>query len=200
MAFPDAWTEFALITIENQGGTETEWMASTETIDINEGEYPWESIPNLAGGRISKQSPQEDGEVTIEMYSVQIALEDNGGLEQSWVGGTIDASEPLVSDISEAAGVDRQRTRFRLSFLWTNDPAVTSASGTTAGSTDAERFVASNCRITSFKTVFTEGIKKTTVTFKYPPMTKAGTIRNFSWESGDDTALVSVDTTHGAFS
>ena len=80
MALPEAWTEFALITIEDAGGTPTEWMAPTETIDINEGDYPWESIPNLAGGRISKQSPQEDGEITIEMYSVQIAYEDDGGL------------------------------------------------------------------------------------------------------------------------
>ena len=33
----------------------------TETIDISEPDYPGESIPNIAGGRIWKQSPQEDG-------------------------------------------------------------------------------------------------------------------------------------------
>jgi len=199
MALPEAWTEFAIITIEKANGTPYEFMAITETIDINEGDYGGESKVNLAGGRIWMQSPQEDGEVTLELYEVQVAAEDNGGIAQWWVGGTLDASEPLVSDISEAAGVDRQRDRFRVSILWTNDATAAAADNTTASSTDSERFVASNCRITAFKTAFTEGIKKTTVTFKFPAMTKLGTVRNFSWESGDQTALVSVDTTHGAF-
>ena len=200
MAFPEAWTEFALITIEKASGTPFEWMAATETIDIAEGDYPGESIMTVSGGRIWKQSGQEDGEITLEMYPVQVALEDNGGLFQSWVGGTIDGSEPLVSDITEAVGVDRPRTRFRVSILWTNDTAVTSADGTTGSSTDALRFVASNCRITSHKAEFTDGIFKVTITFKFPAMTKVGTVRNFSWESGEQTALVSVDTTHQAFS
>ena len=200
MAFPEAWTEFALITIETQAGTTSEFMAITETIDIAEGDYPGESIMSVAGGRLWKQSAQEDGEITLEMYPVQVALEDNGGLMQSWVGGNIDASEPLVSDITEIAGVDRPRTRFRVSVLWTNDPAVSSADGTTAANTESLRFVGSNLRITSHKAEFTDGIMKVTITFKLPAMDKPGTVRNFSWESGDDTALASVDTTHGAFS
>lgn len=200
MAFPEAWTEFALITIEKAGGSAGfEFMAVTETIDISEGDYPWESIPTISGGRISKQSPKEDGEITLELYPVQVAVEDDGGLFQWWVGGTIDASEPLVSDISENAGVDRTRDRFRVSVLWTNDGAVTAADGTTASSTDALRFVAQNCRITSHKAEFTDGILKITATFKFPALTKTGTVRNFSWESGDQTPLVSVDTTHGSF-
>ena len=132
MAFPDAWTEFAMITIEKANGTDFEWMAITETIDISEGDYPGESVMNIAGGRIWKESPQEDGEITLEMYPVQVAYEDDGGLFQKWVGGTIDSSEPLVSDISEAAGVDRPRDRFRVSILCTNDAAVGAADGTTA--------------------------------------------------------------------
>ena len=199
MAFPDVWTEFALITVEKAGGTDVEFMAITETIDIAEGDYPFESIPNLAGGRIAKQSPQEDGEITLELYPVQIAVEDNGGFFQQWVGGSVDSGEPLVSDITEVAGVDRVRDRFRVSILWTNDPGVTAASGSTAINTEALRFVAQNCRITSHKAEFTDGIFKVTVTFKFPALTRAGTVRNFSWESGDDTALATVDTTHGSF-
>ena len=200
MAFPEAWTELALITIETDAGVTSEFMAITETIDISEGDYPGESIMTIGGGRIWKQSAQEDGEITLEMYPVQVALEDNGGLAQSWVGGTIDSSEPLVSDITEAVGVDRPRTRFRVSVLWTNDTAVTSADGTTGANTESLRFVGDNCRMTSHKADFTDGIFKVTITFKLPAMDKVGTGRNFSWESGDDTALASVDTTHGAFS
>jgi len=199
IAFPEAWTEFALISVEKAGDSPFEFMATTETIDISEGDYPWESIPTVSGGRISKQSPKEDGEITLEMYPVQIAVEADGGMFQQWVGGTVDASEPLVSDISEAAGVDRTRDRFRVSILWTNDTAASTAAGTTAASTDSLRFVAQNCRIISHKAEFTDGIFKVTVTFKFPALTKAGTVRNYSWESGDQTALVAVDTTHGAF-
>lgn len=201
MAFPEAWTELALITIESQAGTTSEFMAITETIDISEGDYPGESIMSVAGGRLWKQSSQEDGEVTLEMYPVQTALEDNGGLFQSWVGGTIDASEPLVSDITEAAGVDRPRTRFRISILWTNDTGASSADGAVASGSEGLRFIASNCRITSHKADFTDGIFKITATLKFPAMTKTGTVRNFAWESCDNSAaMVAADTTYGTFS
>ena len=171
-------------------------MAITETIDISEPDYPGESIPTVAGGRIWKQSPMEDGEITLEIYPIELDTTTGVGLAQHYVGGTWDTSEPLATFGTGASdykpGVFYPRDKFRIAILWTNDPAATAAESTTAASTDSYRFWAMDCRIISHKTSFTDGIVKTTVTFKFAPTNKAGTTRNFAYDSGDQTALVAL--------
>lgn len=206
MAQPDTWDEVALVSVYRKGDSTTgerQFAAITETIEINEGDYPGESIPNLAGGRIWHQSPQEDGEITLELYPLDLATNaDNKGMFQFWhgVSGTppaaYDTSEPMATDTSWPAGANRVRDSFRVSILWTNDVTVSSAAGATAASTDSLRFYATDCRIISHKTDFTDKIVKTTVTFKYPAFNKAGTTRVGIWESGINTALSAL----GAYS
>ena len=192
IVFPNIWDELALVSISPVSGSDIEFAAITETIEINEGDYPWESIPTLAGGRIGKQSPQEDGEITLEIYPIELDAASGVGLFQQWSGGDQDASEPLATDLTWAAGINRNRTRFRVAVLWTNDTAAATGFGATAASTDALRFFATDCRIISHKTSFTDGVVKTTVTFKYPAMNKAGTAKIGAWQSGDNTALVTL--------
>lgn len=196
MAFPDAWEEVALVSVTKFAASPVavQCAAITETIDISEPDYPGESIPNLAGGRVWKQSPQEDGELTLEIYPLELATGTNNvGLFQQFVGGTYDASEPLITDTSWAAGINRERDRFRVTVLWTNDTTPpTTAEAATAASTDSLRFSAMSCRIISHKTSFTDGVVKTTVTFKFPAMNKAGDTMMFRWESGDQTALGAI--------
>ena len=192
MSFPDAWTEVALVAVSLKGGSEIQFAAITETIDIAEGDYPGESVMNLAGGRIWKESPKEDGEITLELYPVELDTTSGVGLFQQWVGGTFDTSEPLTTDTTEVAGIQRSRSQYRVSVLWTNDPAATTAAGATAASTDALRFYATSCRITSHKASYTDGILKVTVTLKFPALNKAGTANIGVWESGDQTALVTL--------
>lgn len=210
-AFPKSWEEVALITIERYPGTEHDILqanAFTETIDISEPDYPGESIPNLAGGRIWKQSPQEDGEITLEFYPVSTILDTGltpdlyGGLFQFWTTGqTIDITSPtrpVATNVTYVAGVDYSRERFRVAIMWTNDTAVTSASGATSTSTKVGlRFVALGCRMTSHKSAFTDGILKSTATFKFPAMNKIGTVKMSRWDSTDDgsgTPMTSLGT------
>lgn len=199
MAFPDIWAETALVEVQKfDGTTPLKWqcMAMTESVDISEPDYPGEGIPTLSGGRVWKQSPMEDGEITLEIYPIELDAADdanNKGLFQQYIGGTYD-TDPITSDTSWVAGVSRTRDRFAVSILWTNDATATVASSTTAASTDSLRFVAISCRIISHKTSFTDGIVKTTITFKYPAMNKAGDTMMQRWESGDDTALVALFT------
>jgi len=192
MAFPDAWEETCLVSIEKLSGSAIEFMAITETVDINEGDYPGEGVPNVAGGRLWKQSPAEDGEITLEIYPVELDTVTGVGLFQHHAGGTWDTDEPLATDVAWPAGVDRSRDQFRLVILWTNDPAETLANGTTADSTDSLRFAAMGCRITSHKAAFTDGILKITATFKFPAFNKAGTVRMCRWDSGDQTSVVAL--------
>ncbi len=162
-----------------------------------QGDYPGESVPTTAGGRIWKQSPEEDGEITLELYPIQLSVADNTGLFQQFAGndddaGGYDDSEPLATNttfIASAYTARRQRTKFLVAVMWTNDPLQESAitmdtPGTTAKV--ALRFHVKEARIVSHKTAFTDGIVKTTVTFKYPAMNKAGTTRSWAWESSND--------------
>ena len=206
MAFPTMWSEVALVSLYRKGDSTTgeiEFAAITEDISINEGDYPGESISTSAGGRLWKQGPQEDGEIELTIYPIEMASTGGVGMFQYWHGvsgaspAAYDTSEPLTSDTSWPAGAARIRDSWRVSILWTNDPAVTSAGGATAASTDGLRFYATDCRIISHKSEWTPGDGlKTTVTFKYPAFNKAGTTRIGIWESGDNTAIATL----GAYS
>ena len=199
-SFPDAWEECALITIDRYDASSPITLqanALTETIDIAQGDYPGESIPNIAGGRVWKQSPEEDGEITLEMYPTSLTIDTNTtpdtyqGVFQFFAGGTIDTTtptQPIATTTTFSAGVSRVRDRFRVTIMWTDDTAQTSATATTtATDKTALRFSAMGCRMTSHKAEFTDGILKVTATFKYPAMNKDGTVRMWKWESTNDT-------------
>ena len=192
MAFPDAWVDVALVTVVELGAasadtTQIDAHAMTETIDISEPDYPGEGIPTLAGGRVWKQSPQEDGEVTMEIYPVEVDLTANTGFFMWFGGGAAQGSEPRQTDTSWIAGVDRTRQRYAVAIMWTNDNVggsePTDALQTTDTASDALRFVALGCRIVSHKVSFTDGILKATVTVKFPAMDPTGTIRCYRWDS-----------------
>ena len=184
MAFPQAWEETALITIQKLAGTAYQFAAITETIDISEPDYPGESVPNLAGGRIWKQGSQEDGELTLEIYPINLDTTGSAGLFQEFNGGDWDATQPLATDITWGAGIARTRDRFMVAIMWTDDVAQTSAvaATTTVGSV-ALRFYAKECKIISHKSAYADGILKTTVTFKFPAMNITGATKAYAWES-----------------
>ena len=125
--FPEAWEEVALVTLQKASGTAYLFAAVTETIDISEPDYPGESIPNIAGGRIWKQSAQEDGEVTLEIYPQNLDTTAGKGLFQEFVGGTWDTGGALITDIAWAAGIDRARDKFMIVIMWTDDTTITTA-------------------------------------------------------------------------
>ena len=176
--FPQAWEEVAKVVIIKLGGTVYSYAAITETIDISEPDYPGESIPNVGGGRVWKQSPQEDGEITLEIYPLELdTATNNTGLFEQFVGGTFTSSESRSTDTTWPIGIQRTRDRYRVTILWTNDttPPATAEAQVAVGK-EALRFSAMLCRIISHKTEFTDGVVKTTVTFKFPAMNKDGDI------------------------
>lgn len=187
MAFPDAWAEEALVTIQPVGANNIEYAAAFLTADLDQGDKPIDIIPNLAGGRIVKINPEEPTMITLEGHFVELDPTSFNGIHQLFhtISGNYDTSEPL------AVVNSRNRDRFRVAILWTNDASATSAAGATAASTDAFRFYADNARFVSAKDTFTDGILKTTAKFQVPPFTKTGT-GNINWNSGDDTALAAL--------
>src|SRR3990167_8877650 len=195
MAFPDNWNEVFLLSLERSSGTDIQLASVIDpmSLEINTPDYPFESVANAAGGRVGKQSPMEDVEVTFDIIgSVDIdagtAANVTGGLQQQYVGtstaaAAYDTIEPLITDNSWNAGIMPTRDRFRLAVLFTNEPAVTTAAGATAASTDGERFWCDNMRIVGHKTSFSEVKLKHSITLKAPPKNKAGPTVNLGWDS-----------------
>jgi hypothetical protein len=72
--YPESWEETCLISIQRIGESPQQFGAMTESVDISEPDYSGEGIPTVAGGRIWKQSAQEDGEITLEMYPVDAEI------------------------------------------------------------------------------------------------------------------------------
>ncbi len=202
MAFPPGWDNYFLLSITRRGGSAVEFAAIVDptSLEINEGDNPAESMANAAAGRIWRDDPQEDGEVTFDIIPVELDPTTGIGLFQQFVapsggeGTAYATSEPLATDTSFPAGVNRVRDMFRIAILFTNDPAASTAAGSTAANTESERFFANNCKFISHKTNMSDKQQKTTVTFKFKPFDKAGTLRLYGYQSGEDTALVALNT------
>lgn len=180
-----AWSESCLITITKKGGSNVEFAALTETVDIDMGDKDIEAIATISGGRLIKKIPQEVTTITFEGYPVDIDSAGGTGVAQMFEGGTWDTSEPLQADAS------RSRDLFRVAILWTDDPAATSAAGATAAGTNSYRIYFEDCYMVSMKPSFTDGVLKVTFSFKCAPFDKSGNAKIHE-QSGDATALTAL--------
>ena len=205
--FPDAWEEACIISvlIGDAGVTGVKHFAAiTSDVKIDEPDYPGESIPNTAGGRIWNQKPQEDGEVTFEIYPIGTEVSDNTSMEQFFHGRSgnpplFDTDQPANTGKTYYAGISKQRDTYCVAVLWTDDATVTSAlAAVSTADKVAQRWYCKLARVTSYKSSFnpTDGLKAT-VTFKFPPINKAGTTKPFGWGSTNGTATLAALTYTG---
>jgi len=187
MAFPDAWEEECLVSIAAKGGSDIEFAATTETVDIDAGEKGGEGLPNLKGGRIWKVSPETDTTITFEGYPVDINTSGGTGVSQMFhtTRTNWDVGQPLIVSNS------RNRDLFRVAILWTNDTTATSGAGAVASGSEGYRYVITEARMISCKPSFTDGILKFTFAFKVPAFQKDGT-SNITEQSCDNTAALTA--------
>ncbi len=172
MAQPDVWSEVAKVAIAAQGGTEVEFQALTETIDIAIGDKSFDTIKTLSGGRLVKFTPMEDTEITLEAYPVEAGTV---GFTTAGTGAgffdlisTVDTSQPAVYP------VDRTRTKYRIAIMWT-DASVTAAGQVVAPTNYALRVVAADGYFTSVKPAMSvDDALKFTVTYKVGAFDRSG--------------------------
>ena len=212
MAFPETWGPYFLASIQRRGSSaqselQIASMIDPTSLEINPGARPVNLVPNAAGGGVYSQEPEEMGEVTFDIIStVELDSTSAAGLIQQFVGvsGTsdpnaYDTSEPLATDTSWPASQSRNMDRFKLSYLWTNDAAATAAAGATAASTDGKRWIGLNCLFKEMKMGHSDNMPKYTAVFVFKPYDKAGTRKNYGWESGDQTAMITFGSANGAY-
>ena len=128
MAQPDMFSEVALVNVAKSGGTELNYYTICDSVDFKIGQKDVDFISTLAGGRLSNFKPMEPTEVTLKLYPVEIgtdtaniALAKGAGVMDLFCANTTDATQPL--DFT----VDRGRTKYRVTFLLTDDTTITSA-------------------------------------------------------------------------
>ncbi len=167
-AVDDAWLEAFLIAVSIVGGSDIQFAAETETVDFDIGEKDIGGIPMVSGGRVTKFTPEGDSSITFEAYSLEAGT-DTGTTAKGWYDlmHSVDASVPI------RIVNDRNRDKYRVLVLWTNDPTPTTAQSVTANTYSALRIGMADGHFTSVKPSFTDDIVKWTVTFKVAAFDKA---------------------------
>ena len=160
-AVDDAWMETCLIAISLQGGSDLQFAGVTETVDFDIGEKDIEGIPLVNGGRVTKWAPEGDSSITFEAYPLQAGTDTGtSGLGFYDLMHSVDASVPI------RVINDRDRDKYRVLVMWTNDPTPTTAQAVTSNTFSALRIGMADGHFTSVKPSFTDGMLKFTVTFK----------------------------------
>ncbi len=170
LATDDAWMETCLIAISILDGSNIQFAGVTETVDFDIGEKDIEGIPLVNGGRVTKFTPEGDSSITFEAYPLQAGTDTGStGLGFYDLMHTVDADEPIrITN-------DRNRDKYRVLVLWTNDTTMTTAEAVTVNTYSALRIGMADGHFTSVKPSFTDGVLKFTVTFKCAAFDKSGT-------------------------
>jgi len=168
-AVDDAWMETCLIAIAIQAGSDIQFASVTETIDFDIGEKDIEGIALVNGGRVTKFTPEGDSSITFEAYPLQAGTDTGAvGLGFYDLMHSVDASVPIrVTN-------DRDRDKYRVLVMWTNDPTPTTAQAVTNTNYSAMRIGMADGHFTSVKPSFTDGVLKFTVTYKCAAFDKSG--------------------------
>lgn len=165
----DAWMETCLISISKIGGTELAAHGVTETVDLPFAEKDIEGIPIVNGGRITKWNPEGDSEITLEAYPLQVGTD---------TGSTLQGFEDLMHSVDANVPIrvinNRNRDKYRIVVMWTNDSTAATAVSVTAENASALRAGLADAHITSVKKSFTDGILKYTIKIKCAAFDKAG--------------------------
>jgi hypothetical protein len=185
-AVNDAWMEACLIAISKIGGSDIQFAAETETVDFDIGEKDIEGIPLVNGGRVTKFTPEGDSSITFEAYPLQ------AGTSTGTSGkGFFDLLHSVDSSVPIRIVNDRNRDKYRVLVLWTNDPTPTTAQAATANTYSALRIGMAEGHFTSVKPSFTDGTLKFTVTYKVAAFDKSAA-GNVMMESCAGTAAGDV--------
>lgn len=207
MARPESWNETAYVTITAQSGGDVDFCSVTETIDIDEGERPIDTVKTLCGGRIVRSTPQEDTTVTFKAYPVQagtVSGTTGYGFYDLFYESVTTATGSVIVDNAKSGA----RSKYRVAILWTDDDTSNSASRAVVSPTYAgKRWTGRNGYITKVKPSYESGGEPLSydVTFVIPARQSDGSTANIQVESVDGvgtatmTALTSYTTDTSGF-
>ena len=172
------------VSITKKDGSNMDFKAIVETVDVSGGAKDFEGIATIAGGRLKKQNPQEDIEVTLEGYAVEVGSTSTTGNGFYDLMYTQDTSQPL------SVSTDHTHSEYQLVVLATDNTSQTNATSATSSGDDAMRWVFKNGHFTKVDASFTDGVWKFTINFKVTPFDKSRNA-NVTFESTDGSSVLS---------
>lgn len=186
MANDNMWSEVALVSVSPINGSEREFYTITDSIDFKIGAKDVDFKPNLAGGRLDNFQPMEETEITMKVYPTEMG--GSNGVFDFFCANTSDTTEPLSFTI------DRDRTKYRVVFLVTEDTSISSAVSAVSSNAAARLTATNGYLVEATPEEFTpDSGWSWNVRFKFPPFTKSGA-GNVTGESTDGTQeLPAVD-------
>ena len=185
-AIDDAWMETCLIAISAAGGSDVAFAGLTETVDFDLGEKDIEGVALVNGGRVTKWSTEGDKTITLEAYPLEAGTD--SGVEGK---GFYDLMHTADSVVPIRVINDRNREKYRILVLWTNDSTATTAQSITAENASALRIGLADGHFTSVKPSFTDGILKFTVAYKCAAFDKLG-VGNALMESAAGSSATDI--------
>ncbi len=177
--------ETCLIAISKVGGSDIQFAALTETVDFDIGEKDIEGVALTNGGRVTKWTAESDSTITFEAYPLE------AGTDTGTTGhGFFDLMHSVDGSVPIRITNDRNRDKYRVLVLWTNDTGVTTGQSITTNTFSALRIGMADGHFTSVKPSFTDGILKYTITFKVAAFDKTGSgnvmVESCAGASGSD--------------
>lgn len=190
MAYKDGiWSEVALVSIAEEGGSDVEFAGLTTSIRISEGGKPCDQVAFLDASKGVVRNPAGPIEISFEGYPLDADATDGTGIIQGYDSQqTRDTTDPFVVDSG------KRRDRHRVAILLTDDDNASSGAGTHTASTNALRYILANAYITSHDWEFTGDGLKITFTFWAPALDADGN-SNRRVESVDGAVTTGVLTT-----
>lgn len=174
-----AWFNDAYVSVQGLSGTEYQLTTKTTSLGQSGGNFDLEGIETF-GGIISKLTNREDFEVKFDGIPTSHA-----DFDWAWAGQT-------ASTAFGASGVTittSTTTKYRVTFLWTNQPTITSATLVAiTGANEAYRKSFADCYCTNSETDMDAGdVLKATLTFKTTEEDADG-VKNWRIQAKDTTS------------
>jgi len=166
------------LSITKKDGSDMDFKAMIETVDISGGAKDFDQIATIAGGRLKKFNPQEPTEITLEGYAVELGSTSTTGNGFYDLMHSQDTTQPL------SISTDLTRYEYQLVVLATDNASQTNATSATSEGDAAIRYTFQNGHFTNVNASFTDGVWKFTITYKVTPFNKSGT-SNITYESTD---------------
>jgi hypothetical protein len=183
----DAWQRELIVEITD--GTSTMTYHNCANVNIEGGSRAKSKIELCNLGQIPRHEGTDPITITFEGYPRFAGTAAAGAVDGIWEiyadSPVTDASQPLAISASNTL------TKYRVTLLWTDDSSATSASGTTAASTNADRVVIAECFAMGCPIDFTDRIRKETLSF-WGVVFDASASANLKRDSGKATALTAL--------
>ena len=191
---PGVWSEKALVTVTEEGGSDVAYQAMTSSIRITEGGKDIDQVAFLDGSRGVVKKPAGMIEISFEGYPTDVDVAGGTGVAIHYDSETTrDTVEPFK------ATATTRRDRYRVAIMWTDDETVSNAVNPALTTKNVMRYVLANAYMTQHDHDYPSGDPlKVSFAFKAPAVDKSKTANRII-ESIDGAATTAVLTTLGSY-